>query len=151
MNSTIESELRALVRELVAEVLPELPSRAEVRPVHIATDADLARLVTTLVHLVSDQRVLERLASGQLRFTLANRPAVDVIDGDDSGASESAGPSSAVRSQSVLQVDKGAVTERVIAQAVAQGSRIVLGKKAVLTPLAREHARRNNIELERTS
>ena len=47
------------------------------------------------------------------------------------------------------RIDRGAVTERTVAAAAKAGGRLVLGPRAVLTPLAREKARALGIEIER--
>jgi hypothetical protein len=49
----------------------------------------------------------------------------------------------------VTQVEKGAVTERVIRAAAAAGTRLVLAPGAVLTPLARDQAKALGVEIER--
>jgi hypothetical protein len=41
----------------------------------------------------------------------------------------------------VQRVEKGAVTERMVAAAARDGTALVLGPRAVLTPLARDKAR----------
>ena len=46
-------------------------------------------------------------------------------------------------------IDRGAVTERTVAAAAKAGGRLVLGPRAVLTPLAREKARALGLEIER--
>jgi hypothetical protein len=46
-------------------------------------------------------------------------------------------------------VDKGAVTEAMVGQAAQAGARLVLGRRAVLTPLARDRARAAGVEIER--
>ena len=57
-------------------------------------------------------------------------------------------PASAVGA-AVRRVDRGAVTERVIRDAVRAGERLVLGPGAVLTPLARDRARSSGVQIER--
>jgi len=49
----------------------------------------------------------------------------------------------------VHRVDKGAVTERTVAAAAKAGARLVLGPRAVLTPLARDKARVLGVPIER--
>ena len=49
----------------------------------------------------------------------------------------------------VVRVARGAVTERTVEKAAKAGARLVLGRGAVLTPLAREKARARGIEIER--
>ncbi len=57
---------------------------------------------------------------------------------------EVAGPGSPVR-----RVDTGAVTERMVSAAAQAGERLVLGRAAVLTPLARDRARAAGVEIEK--
>jgi hypothetical protein len=49
----------------------------------------------------------------------------------------------------VPRVDRGAVTERAVNEAAKAGGRLILGPRAVLTPLARERARALKIQIER--
>ena len=62
------------------------------------------------------------IRSGQRRFVL-----------------QGSGP--ATERAAVKRIDKGAVSERVVREAAATGSRLVLGPKAVLTPMGRDVAR----------
>ena len=48
-----------------------------------------------------------------------------------------------------VRVERGAVTERKVAEAAKAGGRLIIGKAAVLTPLAREKARALGVEIER--
>jgi hypothetical protein len=48
-----------------------------------------------------------------------------------------------------MRVERGAVTERLVAEAAAAGSRLVLGPKAVLTPMGRDRARTLGVEIEK--
>jgi hypothetical protein len=124
-------ELRALVREVIRDVLPKgLP---ETETVNLSTDDDLAAFVKRLLDLDPDQR--EELRSGRKRFRLA--------DGAVNGA-ERAGASAPVR-----RIERGAVTEAVITQAARAGERLVLGRGAVLTPLARDRARASGVQIEK--
>jgi len=93
-------------------------------PVTIGNDDDLNRFVRDL--FARPDR--EAIATGRVRFTLGAAP-----------------PSSATR------VERGAVTERRVAAAAQAGGRLVLGPRAVLTPLAREKARALGVEIERES
>jgi hypothetical protein len=49
----------------------------------------------------------------------------------------------------VRRVEKGAVTERTVAAAAKAGERLVLGPKAVLTPLGRDKARALGVTVEK--
>jgi hypothetical protein len=152
---------REILRELLAEALagtngngvtpqvPPPPVAAVHRPstwaapeggverVTLATDDDLNRFVRDL--FARPDR--EAIAAGRVRFTLAaaegNRAA-----GGLGGAQPPPG---------ATRVERGAVTERTVAAAAKAGGRLVLGRRAVLTPLAREKARALGIEIERES
>ena len=122
-------ELRALVREVIRDVLPNgLPV---IETVDLSTDEDLAAFVKRLLDLDPDQR--EELRSGRKRFRLAALPA----------------PPAAVGAGSVRRVERGAVTEAVINQAARAGERLVLGRAAVLTPLARDRARASGVQIDK--
>jgi hypothetical protein len=125
-------ELRALVREVIRDVLPTgLPVT---ETVNLSTDDELAAFVKRLLDLDPDQR--EQLRSGRQRFGLPDLGAA-------CGA-ERSGESAPVR-----RIERGAVTEAVISQAARAGERLVLGRGAVLTPLARDRARASGVQIEK--
>ena len=144
---------REILRELLAEALagansngvtpqvPPPPVAAVHRPstwegvrplegdgglerVTIGNDDDLNRFVRDLFARPDREAIL----AGRVRFTLGAP-----------GAAPKAG----------TRVERGAVTERTVAAAAKAGGRLVLGPRAVLTPLAREKARAKGIEIER--
>jgi hypothetical protein len=132
-------ELRALVREVIRDVLPKgLPVT---ETVNLSTDEDLAAFVKRLLDLDPDQR--EELRSGRKRFRLATSSALPVPAGAANGA-ERAGESAPVR-----RIERGAVTEAAINAAARAGERLVLGRGAVLTPLARDRARASGVQIEK--
>ena len=47
------------------------------------------------------------------------------------------------------RVERGAVTEAMVSQAARAGERLVLGRGAVLTPLARDRARASGVRIEK--
>jgi len=49
----------------------------------------------------------------------------------------------------VRRIERGAVTEAVINQVARAGERLVLGRGAVLTPLARDRARASGVRIEK--
>jgi hypothetical protein len=106
---------------------------AEVETVSVRTDRELAAFVTRLLRLVENPRRRDDLRTGRLRFRLA--------PGGAAGASASARPT--------RRVDKGAVTEATVRDAARAGARLVLGPRAVLTPLARDRARAAGVEIEK--
>ena len=54
-----------------------------------------------------------------------------------------------IRRRAREHVEKGAVTEAMVASAARAGARLVLGRAAVLTPLARDRARAAGVEIEK--
>jgi len=98
--------------------------------VRLSNDTELAEFVLRVLKLADNPKLRRDLISGRIRFTLAG---------------QSAGP--AVRA--VHRVDKGAVTERTVAAAASAGARLVLGRRAVLTPLARDKARALGVPIEK--
>jgi hypothetical protein len=102
--------------------------------VAIDSDADLDRFVRALADRLEDPHTRDAIRSGRLRFALS------------SGAGRSTGGG---RSDGVVRVERGALTERAVQQAAKAGARLVLARGAVATPLAREKARALGIEIER--
>ena len=157
--------VRAVIREVLADLLPAAAppaaapaTAAQPAPVHpvpahagpaqpglayavsedaqsvetvsLRTDADLGAFVRRLLHLFENPKHRDELRSGRLRFRL--EPV--------------ALPGSA---QPAHRVEKGAVTEAMVTEAAKAGARLVLGRRAVLTPLARDRARAAGVEIER--
>lgn len=153
-------ELRALVREVVREavaglkVAPPAPSeptppppqtiaeqmgleptgpraadgRNRTEEVRLANDKDLDSFVRKLLRLFESPKTRADLKAGRLSFRLAGTPRA------------SGGPV-------IHRIESGAVTERHIADLA--GGTLVLGRRAVLTPLAREKARALGVTIEK--
>jgi hypothetical protein len=139
-------ELRALVREVIRDVLPH--GLAVTETVNLSTDEDLAAFVERILDLDPGQR--EELRSGRKRFRLASPQALSVPAGaGQAGAGHSNGAERAGPSAPVRRIERGAVTEAVIAAAAGAGERLVLGRGAVLTPLARDRARASGVQIEK--
>jgi len=144
--------LRSLIREIIKDVLPGGlaggPPVAET--VNLSTDDDLAAFVKRLLDLGPDER--EEVRSGRKRFRLAAPPAPGVprapgIPPALAGRADEAGRARAVAG--VRRIERGAVTEKVINAAAQAGERLVLGRGAVLTPLARDRARASGVQIEK--
>lgn len=138
-----DDELRPLVRELLRELLPSIAASnpvarpterptGDVEVVALRTDADLDRFMRRLLTLFENPKHRADLRAGRLRFTLGAPPA----------------PCDERRTR---RVDKGAVTERLVEEAAGAGAALVLGRRAVLTPLARDKARALGVAVERES
>ena len=114
--------------------------------VNLSTDEDLAAFVKRLLDLDPDQR--EELRSGRKRFRLAG-PSSRTLG---PSRSRSVPPMAAERAgdpRRVRRIERGAVTEAVIKAAARAGERLVLGRGAVLTPLARDRARASGVQIEK--
>jgi ethanolamine utilization protein EutN len=107
-------ELRALVREVIRDVLPN--GLAVTETVNLSTDEDLAAFVKRILDLDPGQR--EELRSGRKRFRLASPQALSVPAGAGQiNGAERAGPSAPAR-----RIERGAVTETVIAGGAGRGA-----------------------------
>ena len=128
MSAIPHEQLRQLVREVLADVVGQraLPVPGEPAgddgtwTVRISTDDDLHAFALRVLKLAGNPKLRQDLISGRARFRLAGAPEGPVV---------------------VHRVEKGAVTERAVAAAATAGARLVLGPRAVLTPLARDKAR----------
>ena len=134
--------LRQMVREVLQEVLPRgasdvgngtAPPGDDVRRVRVGDDHDLADLVTQVLNLAEDPDRAADLRAGRIRFRLAG----------DAGTGAPAGPGP-------IDVDRGAVTERIIQRAAREQRSLRIGARAVVTPLARDRARALGVVIERT-
>ncbi len=133
MSPPERDALRAMVREAIREALAGRgPAAAAgsltVEPVRITSDADLAAFVRRLASLLRDPAAASRIEAGSHWFTL-----------EKSGGAEVSGTAATLT---------GLVSERAV-EAAPEGAVLRLGTDAVVTPLARDMARRRRIKLER--
>jgi hypothetical protein len=123
------SDLRQMIRDILREVVPQKSdAKTGVESVRIATDADLMSFA---------RRVMDKQAavsSGLLRFTLSDA---------DVGPAQAGAP--AARPSGALQ---GVVSEQIVDKHAGAGV-LVLAPGAVITPLARDRARKLNLRIER--
>ena len=105
--------------------------RSRTDTVRIGSDAELGTFVRNLLQLFENPKTRADLRAGRLTFRLAGTPR-------GSGA----GPTA-------HRVERGAVTERHIAELGDSGATLILGPRAVLTPLARERARALGITISK--
>jgi hypothetical protein len=112
---------------------PASTSAGEVEVVDLRSDAHLDAFVRSLVHRFENPRDRMAIRSGKLRFRL--------------GAT--AAPAGAAPAAPAIRIERGAVTERTVRDAAAQGARLVLAPRAVLTPMARDRARSLGVEIEK--
>jgi len=107
-----------------------LPPGADSWTVRIETDAELRDFALRVLRIADNPKLRRDLIAGRIRFRLADQPA-------------------GVPSQPAHRIEKGAVTERAVAAAAKAGARLVLGPRAVLTPLARDKARALGVPIEK--
>jgi hypothetical protein len=124
MKPETSQELRGLVREVLKEAMANRAApKHGTDVVRIDSDAELQAFIARL----SSPGVIETVRAGKLRFTLA--PTVH----------PSAAASDAL---------EGVISEQKISSLAAKGA-LVLGSTAVLTPLARDRARKLGLKIER--
>jgi hypothetical protein len=151
-------ELRAAVRAVLRDVLPlgMVADDAGAAPpggssaqlsghggVVISTDADLTAFVRRVAALCEDPQQRAALQDGRHGFRLAHGVGPEPARGGSTGMGP-AGPGAPL-----TRIDRGAVTERAVLRAAADGTRLLLGRGAVLTPLARDRARSLGVEIEK--
>ena len=146
MAGLTSEQLRAEVRAVLRDVLPaaltsgndaQRSSAPAPEPVSVRTDADLDALVRRVATLCEDPRRREAMRDGRHGFRLA------------AGSGEQPAGTAPGTTQAVVRVERGAVTERAVRRAAADKARLVLGPRAVLTPLARDSARSLGVDVER--
>ena len=124
MKPETSQELRGLVREVLKEAMANrVASKQGTEAVRIGTDAELQAFVARL----SSPGVIETVRAGKLRFALAQTAHVSTSAGD---------------------VVEGVISEQKISALAAKGT-LILGSTAVLTPLARDRARKLGLKIER--
>ena len=151
--SDVGDELRALIREVIRDVLPQDLPVSET--VNLSTDQDLAAFVTRLLDL--DPQAREDLRAGRKRFRLAvpsysqtpQAPSAPTPGGSGSHGSNGLTAVNGSAGLPARRVERGAVTEKVVRDAARAGERLVLGPRAVLTPLASDRARASGVEISR--
>ena len=132
-SEQVSAEVKAMVAQVVRDVVAEVTrtARSRVDTVRITGSTDLQEFALRLLDLYDNPKTREDVRTGRLRFELAGGVAAPAAPG------------------AVERVEKGAVTERRIAAAATSGARLVLGPRAVLTPLAREKARTLGVLVEK--
>jgi hypothetical protein len=144
--------LRSLVREALRDALggangasdiakalsggaaPVQKPAQVVEMVSLTTDTDMNSFVHRILDLAADAKTLSALRSGELVFQLTESSKANIAD--NSGTT---------------RIEKGAVTESTIRKAAESGSTLILGRKVVVTSLARDKARDLGVTIVRES
>lgn len=158
MSAVSTNDLRALVREVVREAVagittptakpkPTAPAsvaeqigvtptgpllngeRNRTESIRLGNDQDLDAFVRKLLTLFENPKTRADLRTGRLRFRLAGAASAQVA------------------ASAPHRVDKGVITERHVTE-IASGV-LLLGPRAVVTPLAREKARALGISIQK--
>ncbi len=143
------SELRDLIREVLAEELGRMGAAPQERPqiteelVTIRSNADLAAFVKRLLRAAQDGRLRADIEAGRHVFRLADTASPAPVQAHMPHA-PTPGACPPVR------FERGLVSERDVASLPAGTRTVRLGKTARLTPLARDELRRRGIEVERS-
>jgi hypothetical protein len=128
MNAETSQELRGLVREVLRETLAKRVTPAQgIEAVDLSTEAALQAFVSRL----ATPGVIEAVRAGKLRFTLS-KAKMESAPISVSGA-----------------VIEGVINERRV-DSLAGAGKLILGPTAVLTPLARDRARKLGLKIERS-
>ena len=131
LDSPHTNELRGMVREILREAMVcRTAATGSAESVIIANDNDLAAFVRLLIARLDSPATAAAIRNGQHRFTLGGTAI------------------SAVAAASNAVVD-GVVTENRIEKLAGTGT-VVLAPGAILTPLARDRARRLGLKIERS-
>ncbi len=137
-TTAVSGDLRALVRELISELLPQSGLAAEPRSVAITNDGQLNGFVADLISLLDDPVTGSMVRAGHLRFRL-----------DQSLHASSPPEKAGLDGHNVIQIDRGLVSERIVTRAITEQAALVLGPRVVLTPLAREQIRKSSVKVTR--
>jgi len=129
--------LRQMVRQVLADVVPQTmamaPAGASGDVVSISSDVELQAFARRIAMATQAER--DAIVAGTRSFRLA------------SSAAHPAASSTKPPSNAIVRVDKGAVTEKHVREAADSGAILVLGKRAVMTPLARDRARAAGVKI----
>ena len=153
-----------LIREVLAEELARLRPDLREERVRVVDDADLAAFAGRVLAMADDRAAREAFEHGTLVFRLDSAPghAGRAGAGADIGRVQGArgsglpgAPSSGIAAAGsvagdTVVVESGLVSERHVDRLPPGTTRLRLGRRARMTPLARDRLRRRGIVAERT-
>lgn len=143
MTAPGSEELRMLIREVIGEIAPQLQALTTEVPVSISDDVELAGFVRQVVDLLDSPLMGPLVRSGSVSFRLqAGQAASDV-------ASRSSPTTAVAGDVETIEVERGVLSERIVAGAITSSARLVLGPSVVITPLAKEQIRKNSLDVVR--
>jgi hypothetical protein len=167
------------IHRVAGSAAPGTSPGGAVKAVRLSTDQELHEFVREVLRLAEDPQRRQDLLAGRLRFTLDpaasasgngppqaipkdlcqirppilrdhEAPGAGASPGGPAGPPVTLAPAGRAGVTPVIRrVEKGAVTERAVIAAAKAGHRLVLGPRAVLTPLARDKARALGVPVEK--
>lgn len=114
----------------------DVPGRRRTESVRIDTDVDLDAFVRYLLQLFENPKNRQDIRAGRHTFRLLPHATSSAAHGSET-------------QRPPCRVERGAVTERQIKSIAESHQRLILGRAAVLTPLARERARALGVPIEK--
>ena len=105
-----------------------------VEMVSLTSDTEVSSFVHRILDLAADAKTLSALRQGEIVFQLTESSKANVAD-----------------KSGTTRIEKGAVTESTIRKAAESGSTLILGRKVVVTSLARDKARDLGVTIVRES
>ena len=162
-------ELRLVIRRVLQDVLPSVlqdaASASRAAPEHqpatdlvsIRDDADLDAFVRRMLAMVDEPTMLADLRAGRRRFRLDRGTSGQATPRRDFGRSEEGSgsfvsevpPAGARDDRGVERRPDGVVTESQVVAIARERTSLLLGPRAVITPLARDRARQLGLAVER--
>jgi hypothetical protein len=106
-----------------------------VEHVRLKDDRDLDAFVRSLARRLEHPAERAAIATGRIRFTMTGHGTAAAPAPASTGGAE--------------RIERGAVTERIIERAAERGGVLVLGPKAVLTPMGKDRARALGVQIQR--
>ena len=156
-----------LIREVLAEELARLRPDVREARVRVVDDADLAAFARRVMAMADDKAAREAFENGTLVFRLDNAPgraggAAAAADagrvhggrgssalGAPSSRNAAAGSVAGDTARDTVVVESGLVSERHVDRLPSGTTRLRFGRRARMTPLARDRLRRRGIVVER--
>ena len=145
------SDLRAMVRELLAEELAVLKatstneknrSETQVESVRVSSDDDLNRFALQVLETARKRDLKTQLQNGSFRFILQNQKSSEPL-----GRSAMFDEKLSASRENEVSLVKSLITEKDIAK--LGGHVIRVEHNACFTPLAKDEIRRRGIKIER--
>lgn len=147
-----ELELRAMIRDAIRGALADIDlgaNRPRAERVRLASDADLQQFARRLAQRCADPGERDAIARGEVVFRLDVQAAPRTAAAPTPTAGGASARQPAPRPSEPVTVLAGAVTERHVRAAADNGGRLRLGRRARLTPLARETVRELGVRIEK--